>query len=236
MQKGRFPGEKRPDCAFYCELFRQFLRTLHAEVTRDNWRGSSRLSAADRERVVAFGNDGIAGFGHHAHIARVQLELHSLLCARLQMNALESAECFQRRARDLREGEVELDYFVARDLFAGVGYRGLGNQRAACGNLVGDLDVAVAERRVAQPIAEWVRAACRRSSDRCGPSLRSLRKCGNWLHAGVEGHGQAACRIVLPGERFVRPRRRPLRPEYQASRMALACSLAQFTAERRCRS
>ena len=58
----------------------------------------------------------------------------TFVCARLQMNTLESAQCFQRRARNLREGEIELRYFIA-GLLAGVGHGGFRNQRAACGHL-----------------------------------------------------------------------------------------------------
>ena len=45
------------------------------------------------------GHNRLARFGHHAHIARLQLEAHCRGRARLQMHALESPQRPQRRAR-----------------------------------------------------------------------------------------------------------------------------------------
>ena len=52
----------------------------------------SGLSAADGDGVIALGYDGLAGFRDHAQVARLQLEMDLLRCARGEVHALESAQ------------------------------------------------------------------------------------------------------------------------------------------------
>ena len=54
-------------------------------------------------RVLALGDNRLSSFGHHAQVARLQLEPHLLRGARLQMNPLEAAQRPHRRAGHLRE-------------------------------------------------------------------------------------------------------------------------------------
>ncbi len=72
------------------------------------------------------------------------------------MNALETAQCLDGRAGKLREGEIELGYFVA-GLGAGVGDGGFSNEQVAGCQLCGDGEAAVAEGCVAQAIAEGIK-------------------------------------------------------------------------------
>ena len=63
--------------------------SLHLKRSGHGRRAGTGLAAAELIVVLAFGDDWLAGFGHHAQVARLQLELY---CLRLRL------------ARDARAG------------------------------------------------------------------------------------------------------------------------------------
>ena len=73
-------------------LFGQAFSPINVECFAQCLRRSPRLAAADRDGIIAFSDDRLAGFGDHAQVARLQIELHLLRRARFEMNALESAQ------------------------------------------------------------------------------------------------------------------------------------------------
>src|SRR5579864_2201994 len=76
-------------------------------------RRSSRLSSAHGDEIVSGTDEPVSSLIHVAEIPRTERQLHMLLLVGFEMNALESAERLQRRARYLREADVELSHFVA---------------------------------------------------------------------------------------------------------------------------
>ena len=78
------------------------------------------LSAADRHRILALGDQRLARFAHHAQVAFFQLEAQLLRLPRLQADALEPAQRAQGRTRHVREAQVKLHHLIAFAL-AGVG-------------------------------------------------------------------------------------------------------------------
>jgi len=92
----------------------------NVESCAHNLRAGIGLTAANEDRVLAFGDDGFAGIGDHAQVARMQVEVDSLRCAGVKVDALEAAQSAQRGARNLGEFEIELGHFVAGQL-AGIG-------------------------------------------------------------------------------------------------------------------
>lgn len=56
--------------------------------------------------ILPFRDDRLAVLAHHAEIALIQLEAHSLRLAPLQMRAPESAQCQLRRAGNFWELEI----------------------------------------------------------------------------------------------------------------------------------
>ena len=72
------------------------------------------LTTADADAVVSAGDDGMAVLGHHAQAAVLQLEVNLLACARIEMNALESAESDLGRTRDQWELQIKLHDLIAR--------------------------------------------------------------------------------------------------------------------------
>src|SRR6185437_7871728 len=88
-------------------LFRQHEAGGDLEGAGDRGRAGIWLAAADRYLEFPFRHHGIAGFCHHAHIARLELEVHLLRLAGLEVDALERAQCADGRSRDRREREVE---------------------------------------------------------------------------------------------------------------------------------
>ncbi len=111
-------------------LFGQIFGAVDVEVLRQRLRGGIWLAAADGEGIVARLDDGFAGCSDHTEVAILQLEVDLLRCPCGEMNALESAECPKRRARNVRELEIELDNLIAFAA-AAVGDGDVGRDRIA---------------------------------------------------------------------------------------------------------
>src|SRR5580693_484953 len=75
-------------------------------------RRGSRLSSAHADEIVSGTDEPISSLVDIAEIPRTERQLHMLLLAGFEMNALEAAERLQRRARYLREADVEFSHFV----------------------------------------------------------------------------------------------------------------------------
>src|ERR1035438_10264533 len=112
------------------QLLGQYQRALDLKALREHLSAGFRLAAADREGVLALGDDRLSGFRDHAQVARLKLEAQLLRGACFQMNPLEAAQCTERRARYLGKFKVELSDFIAGAL-AGVGDGEFGDNRAA---------------------------------------------------------------------------------------------------------
>ena len=141
--------------------FGQCVLAIDMEMTADAWRSGIGLASADADRVVPLRDDRIAVLRHHAQITRLQIEMNLLACAGVEMNALKSTQSDARRSFDLRELEIELHDLVSRNL-AGIGHRHISAEGLSGGNSRSRYaQIAVAEFRVAEPVAERDKAACR---------------------------------------------------------------------------
>src|SRR5579859_2820853 len=126
------------------------------EVTRCNGRCCVWLTSADTDRVIPLGDDGIAILRYHLKIARLQIEMDFLASAGLKMNAYKSPQCHVGRAFERRELEVELHHLISGKI-AGVCHSNVSANLLSGRDRLGRyVEVAVAELRVAQPIAEGV--------------------------------------------------------------------------------
>src|SRR5207302_3629289 len=76
-------------------------------------RRGSRLSSAYGDEIVSCTDEPVSSLVDVAEIPRTERQLHMLLLAGFQMNALEPAQRLQRCARYLREADVDLSHFVA---------------------------------------------------------------------------------------------------------------------------
>src|SRR5580704_2370113 len=88
------------DMNFSPLLFGQCILAVNVKVAGRNRRRCVWLATADADGVIALSNDGIAILHHHLKIARLQIEMHFLACARIEMNALEAAQSDARRTID----------------------------------------------------------------------------------------------------------------------------------------
>jgi hypothetical protein len=68
-----------------------------------------RLSSSDTDGVVTLRNDRIAFLCDHVEIARVEMEVHLLGRAPVEMNALKPAESNERSSLYRREIEIKLE-------------------------------------------------------------------------------------------------------------------------------
>src|SRR6266576_4093872 len=110
-----------PSCTFVSfvvkavafDLLRQFLFSLNHQVRIRMGRRGSRLSSAYGDEIVSCTDEPVSSLVDVAEIARTECQLHMLLLAGFQVNALKAAERLQRCARYLREADVELSHFVA---------------------------------------------------------------------------------------------------------------------------
>src|SRR5580658_9845539 len=73
-------------------LFGQCILAVNVEVACRNGRCCLGLTSADADRVITLRNDRIAIFRDHAQIARLQVEMNLLACARFEMDALKTAQ------------------------------------------------------------------------------------------------------------------------------------------------
>src|ERR1035437_7472015 len=126
----RIPAVDAPHacCRLYW-LLRQRQLALYAEGLGKYRYAGVRLAAADRNCVHALGDYGDAVLSNHAQVTRLQLKAQALRSAGIETNALEGAQCPERRAGYLRKAEIELSYFVARAL-AGISDSNFRHQRA----------------------------------------------------------------------------------------------------------
>ena len=90
------------------QLLRQRQLALHLEAPVQDLGAVVRLSAAGIDGVIALSDNRNSRIGHHAQIARTQLEAHLLRCAGLEVNPLEGSQRPQRRARHVGKFEVKL--------------------------------------------------------------------------------------------------------------------------------
>src|SRR5690349_190152 len=89
-------------------LLRQRILPVNVEMAADAWRSGVRLASSDADGVIPFRDHRIPFLGHHTQIARLQLEVHLLACARIEMNPFEAAKRDKRSTFDRREFEIEL--------------------------------------------------------------------------------------------------------------------------------
>src|SRR5579864_1690473 len=116
----------------------------------------SRLSSAHGDQVIAGTDQTISSLVDIAEIPRTERQLHMLLLAGFEMNALEAAERLHRRARYLREADIKLRHFVAIPLARVLDVH-FYIQRTACLQLrARQLQAAIFEGGVAQAVAEAI--------------------------------------------------------------------------------
>src|SRR5580658_5762852 len=72
-------------------LFGQCILAVNVEVASRNGRCCLGLPSADADRVITLRNDRISFLRNHAEVARLQIEVHFLACARFEMDALKAA-------------------------------------------------------------------------------------------------------------------------------------------------
>src|SRR3954447_13661134 len=89
-------------------LLGQCILAINTEMPSRTWRSGLRLASTYADGVVPLRDDRIPFLSHHAQIARTQLEMHLLTCARIEMNAFESTQSYAGSALDRRELEIEL--------------------------------------------------------------------------------------------------------------------------------
>lgn len=94
------------------------------------------LPAAYGKAVLAGSDDAIAGGVDEAQIAGAECEVRMLRFAGVKMKASKAAQGANGRARDGREGEIDLNDFVTAAL-AGVAHIDVNIERVACGDAVG---------------------------------------------------------------------------------------------------
>src|SRR5437879_6029705 len=124
-------------------------------------RRGSRLSSAYRDEIVSSADQPVSSLIHEAEIPRTECQLHMLLLAGFQMNALKAAERLQRCARYLREADVELSHFVAVPLARVLNVH-LDVQRTARLQLrVRQFHPAIFEGGVTQALAEAIQGLAR---------------------------------------------------------------------------
>src|SRR5437660_5055893 len=124
-------------------------------------RRSSRLSSAYGDEIVSCTDEPVSSLVDVAEIPRTERQLHMLLLAGFQMNALEPAQRLQRRVRYLREADVELSHFVAVPLARVLNVH-LDVQRTARLQLrVRQFHPAIFEGGVTQAVAEAIQGLAR---------------------------------------------------------------------------
>src|ERR1017187_8151089 len=121
--------------------------------------------------------------------------------ARLKMDALKSAQCNLRRALDVREFEIDLHDFIARNL-ATVGDCYIrADWLAGRNSLRRDTEVTVAERRVAESVSKRIeRLAAEVSVGSVSHPV--IFKVGQLVDAGGERNGQSSCGIAFAAQYF----------------------------------
>src|SRR5579864_1900644 len=124
-------------------------------------RRGSRLSSAHSDEIVSGTDESVSSLIHVAEIPRTERQLHMLLLAGFEMNALESAERLQWRARYLREADVEFSHFVTVPLTRVLDVH-FDIQRTASLQLrVRQLQVAIFEGAVTHAVAEAIQRLAR---------------------------------------------------------------------------
>src|SRR6185437_4109609 len=86
------------------------------KMAGDTRRSGIGLASADADGVIALGNHRITIFGHHTQIAWLQLEMHFLACASIEMNAFEATQSNAGSAFDGWEFEIKLDNLFSGEL------------------------------------------------------------------------------------------------------------------------
>ena len=121
--RGALPGVRPLHSRSPAQLVGQAHRLFNAERSCNRGRATVRLAAADRDRVLALGDDRLARSVTMLEVARLsKLNSHLLASPGIQMHALECPHRPQRRSHHVREAQVKLRHFVARH-FAGVCHR-----------------------------------------------------------------------------------------------------------------
>src|SRR5215472_15822484 len=164
-------------------LLRQRVLSVNVELSSRNRRLCIWLSSTDADRVVPVRDNWISILRHHAQIAWLQLEVHLLACSGVQTNPLETPQSEARDALDAREFEIQLHHLIASNI-SSVRHRHTGGNRLSSRNgLSGDTQIAVAEFRVAQPIAKRIQRFAREVPIRpvCHPVVFEVRQLVNAL-------------------------------------------------------
>src|SRR5690349_2903481 len=103
-------------------LFRKCDLSFHFEITADRRNPGAGLTSADGDCVLALRDHDVSRLGDHADVAAIQTELDLLTGARLEVNALKSAQRANRCSGRVGKTQVQLHDFIAREL-ARIGYR-----------------------------------------------------------------------------------------------------------------
>src|ERR1700722_16830124 len=130
-------------------LLGQCILAINVEVASRDRCCCVGLTAADADRVIALSDDRVSFLGNRAEVARLQIEVHFLACARIKMDALKTTQSNARSSLDRGEFKIELNHFVTCGV-ANIGDRDISAEGLACGNhRSGNTQVAIAKLRVA---------------------------------------------------------------------------------------
>src|SRR6185437_10551175 len=122
----------------------------------DNGCSGFRLPATDADGVVSRSDNRIALLSHHTQVSRLQLEMHFLARTRIEMNSFKSSKSNERSTLHFGELEIQLNHFISGDL-AGIRNRDISSNRLPRSDtLLRHTQIAVAEFRVAEPIAKRI--------------------------------------------------------------------------------
>jgi len=112
------------------------------------------------------------------------------------MDTLEATECSNRRARNVRELEIELNDFIASDCSSISDGNSCIQRIAGIDSRLGKTKIAVAKRGVAEPVSkrlEWFAFEVAVSAT----LHRVVLKVGQLMNIFIESDGKTSCRIVL---------------------------------------
>src|SRR6202050_1677163 len=138
-------------------LFRQRVLAINVELAYNDWPSRIQVAAANADGVFALGDDRISILRHHPHVAGLQVKVHLLAGAGLEMHALKPAKRDARRSFDIGELQIELNDLVAGQL-ARVRHGHIrANGLSSSNGLRWDTEIAVTEFRIAQSVPKWVK-------------------------------------------------------------------------------
>src|SRR5689334_19407260 len=154
------------------------------------------LASPDADGVVPLRDDRIPFLGDHPEVTRLQLEVHLLTRARIEVDALESTESDAGSSLNCRKLEIELHDLVSRNL-ACVGHSHIGAYGVSRGNaLLSQAQVAVTELRVAEAVTERIKRLAGEVA--VGPVRHTVVfEVGQLVHARVERKRKPTCGVVF---------------------------------------